>query len=96
MQDFLFNEFNLQVSVDTISCTLSRACWLRKAVRAYTAERSWELHILWIGRQAMWTADQLVFLNKSASNEGTGGRKCSWAPIGRECEVSHPFKRSER
>ena len=44
----------------------------------------------------MWTADQLVFLDESASNERTGDRKFGWAPTGRECEVSRPFKRSER
>ncbi len=96
MQDFLFNKFDLQVSIDTVSRTLSRACWSRKAIKARTVERSRELHILWIGRQAIWTADQLVFLDKSASNERTNDRKFGWAPIGRECEVSRPFKRSER
>jgi transposase len=96
MQDFLFDEFDLQVSVATVSRTLSRARWSRKAVKARAAERSRALRILWIGRQAMWTADQLVFLDESASNERTGDRKFGWAPTGRECEVSRPFKRSER
>ena len=96
MQDFLFKEFDLQVSVDTVSRTLSRARWSRKAVRARAAERSRELRILWIGRQVMWTADQLVFLDESASNERTGDRKYSWAPIRRECKVSCLFKRLEK
>ena len=44
----------------------------------------------------MWTADQLVFFNKSASNKRTGNRKFKWAPIGKECKVSCLFKKLER
>ena len=96
MQDFLFDEFDLQVSTPTIYRTLTKARWSRKAVRARAAERSHELRALWIGRQATWNASQLVFLDESACNERTGDRKFGWAPIGRGCEVSHPTKRSER
>jgi hypothetical protein len=75
MQDFLFDEFDLQVSVATISCALLRARWSRKAVKARAAERNRELRNMWIGRQAAWTASQLVFLDESACNERTGDRK---------------------
>ena len=96
MQDFLFDEFDLQVSEATVSHTLLRAHWSRKAVIAHAAERSHELRTFWIGRQATWKASQLVFLDESACNERTGDRKFGWAPIGRGCEVSHSIKRSER
>ena len=96
MQDFLFDEFDLQVSEATVSHTLLRAHWSRKAVIACAAERSHELRTFWIGRQATWKASQLVFLDESACNERTGDRKFGWAPIGRGCEVSHSIKRSER
>ena len=86
MQDFLFDEFDLQVSVATISRALLRARWSRKAVKARAAERNHELCNMWIGRQATWRASQLVFLDESACNERTGDRKFGWAPIGRGCE----------
>ena len=44
----------------------------------------------------MWTADQLIFLNKSAFNKRTGDKKFGWAPIGRKYKISRPFKRSEK
>jgi transposase len=96
MQDFLFDEFDLQVSEATVSRTLLRARWSRKAVKARAAERSRELRNFWIGRQVTWRASQLVFLDESACNERTGDRKFGWAPIGRGCEVSRSVKRSER
>lgn len=96
LQDFLFDEFDLQVSTATVSRTLLRARWSRKAVRARAAERSHELRTLWIGRQANWSADQLLFLDESACNERTGDRKFGWSPIGIDCAVSRSAKRSER
>ena len=92
----MFDEFDLQVSVATISRALLRARWSRKAVKARAAERNRELCNMWIGRQATWRASQLVFLDESACNERTGDRKYGWAPIGRGCEVSCHVKRSER
>jgi transposase len=38
----------------------------------------------------------LVFIDESACNERTGDRKFGWSPVGVECKVSRPLKRSER
>jgi hypothetical protein len=96
MQDFLYNEFDLQVSISTIHYILEKASWSRKAVKAREAERSTLLRNAWIGIQKSWTADQLVFLDESAANKRTGDRKYSWAPIEMPCEVVRRFKRSEK
>lgn len=96
MQDFLYDEFDLQVSITTIHRTLEKAHWSRKAVKAHAAERSTPLRNAWIGIQKSWTADQLVFLDESAANERTGDRKYGWAPIGTPCEVARRLKRSEK
>jgi hypothetical protein len=96
MQDFLYNEFDLQVSIATVHNTLERACWSRKTVRAHAAERSTSLRTAWIGIQKSWTADQLIFLDESAANKRTGNRKYSWSPIGTTCTVARLLKRSER
>jgi transposase len=44
----------------------------------------------------LWDDEQLVFLDETASNERTGDRKKGWSPIGIECTVDKPIKRSER
>jgi hypothetical protein len=69
---------------------------LQKAVRACTAERNALLRNAWIGIQKSWTADQLIFLDKSAANERTGNRKYSWLPIRTTCRVVYSIKRSEK
>ena len=96
MQDFLFDEFDIQTSPSTIRRTLQAARWSRKAGSKVAAERSAPLRNAWQGRQKQWFADQLVFLDESAANERTGDRKQGWAPIGADCEVPVSAKRSER
>ena len=96
MQDFLFDEFNVQASIDTIRRVLKAARWSRKAVSKRAAQQSAPLRNTWQGRQKQWLADQLIFLDESAANERTGDRKQGWAPIGTNCEVSTPVQRSER
>jgi transposase len=96
MQDFLYDEFELQVSITTVHSALERARWSRKAVRARAAERNAPLRNAWIGIQKSWTADQLIFLDESAANERTGDRKYAWSPIGTTCGVARPIKKSEK
>jgi transposase len=40
MQQFLYDEYELETSIATISRTLQRAKWSRKSARACAAERS--------------------------------------------------------
>jgi hypothetical protein len=96
MQDFLYNEFDAQVTISTVHNILERARWSRKAVRARAAERSIPLCNAWIGIQKSWIADQLIFLDESAANERTGDRKYGWSPVGTIYRVARPLKRSER
>jgi transposase len=96
MQDFLYDEFDAQVSISTVHNILERNYWSRKAVRARAAERSTLLRNSWIGIQKSWTADQLIFLDKSAANERTSNRKYSWLPVGTIYKVACLLKRSER
>jgi len=96
MQDFLFDEFDAQVSISTVHKTLERARWSRKVARARAAQRNETLRNAWVGIQKSWVVDQLIFLDESALNERTGDRKYGWAPIGSGCRVARPLKRSER
>ena len=43
-----------------------------------------------------WNADQLIFIDESATNEHTSDRKYGWAPVGVTPHEARPFKRSER
>jgi transposase len=96
MQQFLYDEYELETSIATISRILKDAKWSRKSVQARAAERSEPLRRAWQGIQKQYDSDQLIFLDESASNERTGDRKYGWSPLGLICECTRPRKRSER
>ena len=96
MQQFIYDAYDIEIATRTISDYLDRAKWSRKAVRARAAERCEPLRAAWRGLQPQWDDDQLIFIDESASNERTGDRKMGWSPIGVECAVERPIKRSER
>ena len=96
MQDFLFDEFDIQASITTIRHVLEVARWSRKIVSRRAAQQSASLRCTWQSRQKEWLADQLIFLDESASNERTCDRKRGWALAGTNCEMLTPYKRSER
>jgi transposase len=96
MQQFLYNEYELETTIATISCTLKHTKWSRKSVQACAAERSEPLQHVWQGIQKQYDSNQLIFLDKSASSKHTGDRKYSWSPLGLICEHLCLFKRSER
>jgi DDE superfamily endonuclease len=96
MQNFLYDEFGVEVSIPTIHCVLKKSQWSQKATSHRAAERSMPLRKAWEGIQKKYEADQLIFLDESAANERTSDRKFGWSPIGLICEQSRPIKRSKR
>jgi hypothetical protein len=81
MQNFLYDEFDIEVSIPTIHCILKKSQWSRKATSHRAAERSMPLWKAWEGIQKKYEADQLIFLDESAANERTGDRKFGWSPM---------------
>ena len=59
------------------------------------AQRNPELRKAWLRKLSQWVADQLVFIDESAANEGISNRKTGWAPIGITPFENKPFKGSE-
>jgi len=49
MQQFLYDEYELETSIATISCILKNAKWSRKSVQARAAKRSEPLRRAWQG-----------------------------------------------
>ena len=96
MQQFIYDEYELEVSINCIRRVLDRERWTRKATQDQALERSASLRQAWQGIQKTWDKDQLVFLDESGANERTGDKKYGWSPIGLICAQSKPVKRSER
>lgn len=60
------------------------------------SERDEELRFLWQSKLTEFRADQLVYVDESASNERTKDRKMGWTTKGMPCRVRMSGKRSKR
>ena len=97
MRDFIYDEFDVQLSLVTVYRELERMRWSRKVASKRAKEQSEPLRRLYLARMAQhYTADQIVAMDESACNQRTGDRKYGWGPVGRPVELSHSFRRSER
>jgi transposase len=97
MAEFLYDEFDVEVSTSTIWRELERMRWSRKLATKRAREQSAALRRVYLARMAQhYTADQIIALDESACNERTGDRKYGWSAINEEVEVVYSFRRSER
>ncbi|KAG9385505.1 DDE-3 multi-domain protein [Pyrenophora tritici-repentis] len=97
MRDFLYDEYDVRISLASVYRELEKMRWSRKLATKRAKEQSEPLRRLYLARMAQhYKAEQIVALDESACNERTGDRKYGWSPIGEPVELSHSFRRSER
>ena len=97
MIEFIYDEFDLEVSIPTIWRELERMRWSRKLATKRAREQSAALRRVYLARMSQhYTADQIVALDESACNEHTGDRKYGWSPINEPIELVYNIRRSER
>lgn len=82
MQYFLFDEFDIYTSPQTVSNTLKSMKISRKNLRREAAERSQLCRDDYMIAISRYTHDMLVYLDESAANEHTAQRKRGWGPFG--------------
>ena len=96
-QYWLWDIFGITIHISSISRFLKREGWTsKKKLKKRASEQCPFLREAWMRRLAGWTADQLVYVDKSAANEHTKDRKRGWAPKEIDPIVYRPAKRSER
>lgn len=93
---FIWNTFDVNISIPTLSRTHKRLKWTRKRLQKRASERNEELRVAWMANLAKYTPGQLIFLDESAANEHTADRKYGWAPAGVTPIVDGSAARSER
>ena len=93
---FVYDEFDIQVSEDTIARMLNRHQWPRKQIKRVAAQRNEHLRLLWRRQQLDWSPERMVFVDETAACERNGWRKYGWSLRGAPCYNSQPLKRSER
>jgi transposase len=97
IKDWLLEDFNISLSISSISRELKKMRWSRKVATKRAAEQSDALRRVFQARvQTHYTADQIIAIDESACNERTGDRKYGWGPIGHSVELVYSIKRSER
>ena len=88
---FIFDEFDIEISTRSVSNYLRRMKWTRKNCQRVAAQRSQVARNDYWGKisSAGFRADQLVFVDESGCDKRIGTRKYGWAPQGiRPVEVT--------
>lgn len=97
VQDWLVEEWDIDVSLSTIQRCLKQMKISRKKTERVNPERDPELRALWLFKVATrYTASQLVVVDESAANERTKDRRWGWSPKGLACRVDQSATRSSR
>ena len=77
IQYFLWDNFNVDVSLSIISRALKVSEITRKKLKKKASEHYFILCDTWMARLTTWTADQLIFVDESTANKHTKDHKYS-------------------
>jgi hypothetical protein len=81
MRLYIYDEWDLMVSQQTISRVLKGRGWSKKKVAVAAAQRNSQLRDDWVARISQYQPQQLMFLDESAANEKTPSRSTGWSPL---------------
>jgi hypothetical protein len=84
------------VSQYTIFTALARIKLTRKKLKKEAAQKNQELRTAWQDTLQYFSANQLVFVDETGSDERTGDRQYGWATIGEKARVSRWFGSRKR
>jgi transposase len=94
--DYIHLEFDIQLSQSAVLKLLKKLKQTLKQVQVTAKQCDEELQRAWRRKRIGWHAEQLVFLDESASNERTADRKWVNAPIRMPAKAKRWLKKSER
>ena len=97
VQDWLFNEFEIDVSIPTVHRCVKRLNFTRKKNEQVNPSSDPALRALWLSKIASrYSAKQLVVVDESAATERTQDRRWGWSPRGVVCRMAQDSPRSNR
>jgi len=94
--DYLYAEYEVQVSVSQVSRAFQRMKTTNKVVTVAAMERNPDLIAAYRRKMVFWDARKICFVDESACNERTTFRRRGWAPRGMPANVRRLLKKSER
>ena len=96
MQDYLYEDFDVVVSISTVWRALEKLKYTWKLAIKRAREQSEPLRRVYRARMGQYKAEQIIAIDESACNERTGDRKYGWSRIGEPVETTYSIRRSER
>ena len=97
IQDWLYNEWDIEASVTTVHRCVKKLKLTRKKNERVNPDSDPALRALWLSKIAsQYSANQLVVVDESAASERTRDRRWGWSPRGVVCRVLQDSPRSNR
>ncbi len=93
---FLLEVFDIDVNQTTISRALKRIKITRKKLKVVAAQQNAELRLQWQYDLQFVTAEQLVFVDESGSDDRTGDRQYGWSTSGARAIVRRWLSNRDR
>lgn len=94
--DYLSEEWEIEVSISTVSRCLKDMNVSRKRTEPAHPERDEIVRCWWIAKMTEYSADQLVVVDESAADERNTIRHWGWSEKGTACRVTGYGRRSTR
>lgn len=96
LQEFLWVEYELQVSLSTVSRTLKSCGWSTKIPRRRAGEQCQELRNAYFHDISSYDSEQIVCLDQSGCDRRVGFRRTAWSPRGLTPVMVTKFHRGQR
>jgi transposase len=96
MAEFIWDEYGLDVSVDSVRRSLKACDWSKKKTRRVACERDPDLRDACLRELSEYRSYQLIFVDESGCDTLAGVRRTGWAPRGMPAVQTARFHREER
>ena len=82
MAVFLFDEFDVLVTTQSISRALAAEGWSKKVARRVALERNADLRDFYLHNLSAFRSYHLVYIDESGCDKRVGFRRTGWSPLG--------------
>jgi transposase len=82
MAVFLYDEFDVLVSISSIGRALASIKWTKKVTRRIANERNADLRDFYLHKLSAFRSHQLVYVDESGCDKRIGFRRTGWSPLG--------------
>ena len=93
---FLWDEFEVIVTIHSISRALASVDWSKKAARRVAQKRNADLRDFYLHASSTFRSYQLVFVDESGCDKRIGFRRTGWSPFGVILVQVARFQRDQR